>query len=566
MTINFGFSVKDYKCFKSRGASFHIIKNINLLVGRNNIGKSTFLEILDGLCMPKDWEGMPFSEIELFETLTEDVFRMVDFDEPWYVDEPEPGKIDHTHLKGAVVSYLQRPDAIRYIGVDREVVGFEEPGLRERYSIFRPRDENDGAYFFSDKLLRKKHVRLRADRDIVPEYDDNDTVFTGNGVGATQIVHALSHHSGHDRELITKVLLDALNEIFTPDTRFVEITTKYHKAGGVWEIYLSEHNSKLYPLSQSGSGLKTIILVLLNLLIRPDIESTSVSDYIFSFEELENNLHPSLQRNLFRYLEVFAVKNDCHMFITTHSNIAIDAYSFSENAQINHIQKEGDEVVGSVVSNYLHKYGVLTDLGNKASDLLQANGLIWIEGPSDRIYLNKFLEIWSDGELREGVHFQFAFFGGSLLSHLEMSAPQQEVSEALSVLRVNRNAVLVCDGDQRYETDSLKERVIKATNALEAAGGYSWVTECKEIENLIPKAAFQSVNKLADIDDIDAYEPIQEFLRKYGATQSVEFTNKVEKAKLYAEFFTRDNLRFRPEVDRHMTEICARIRRWNFMS
>ena len=33
---------------------------------------------------------------------------------------------------------------------------------------------------------------------------------------------------------------------------------------------------------------------------------------------------------------------------------------------------------------------LVDDLGIKASDILQSNGIIWVEGPSDRIYINKF--------------------------------------------------------------------------------------------------------------------------------------------------------------------------------
>ena len=34
-------------------------------------------------------------------------------------------------------------------------------------------------------------------------------------------------------------------------------------------------------------------------------------------------------------------------------------------------------------------YDVLDDLGAKASDIFQSNGIIWVEGPSDRIYIKK---------------------------------------------------------------------------------------------------------------------------------------------------------------------------------
>lgn len=581
MTINFGFSVKNYKCFKARGASFYTIKYINLLVGKNNVGKSTFLEILDALCNPAGLKNTPFSEVELHEMIDDEVLGDAELDEPHFVlfdddfddsstepvpaPAPAPAPNDHEHLRGAIATYLESATQIRYVGINCNVSESEESGLRERYSNNMFRNKIDGGYIETDQILFKTHVRLRADRDIVPEYGEENPEFTSNGVGATQIVHALSHFSGHDRDIITKKLLVALNSIFGPDTHFVEITTKYHKGKDVWEIYLSEQDAKLYPLSQSGSGLKTIILVLLNLLVRPEFEKLPVSNYIFSFEELENNLHPSLQRKLFQYLEDFAKKNECHMFITTHSNIAIDAFSQSPDAQINHIQKEGDEVVGALINSNLHSYGVLEDLGHKASDLLQANGLIWVEGPSDRIYIKKFIEIWGDGELKEGVHFQFALFGGSLLAHMDMSMPQHEVSDALSVLRINRNAVLVCDGDCLFEGAPLKKRVVRAKAALEASGGYAWVTECKEIENLIPKEAFQSVNSLEGIDDILPHEKINDYLTRHDATRAANYTDKVVKSGLYASFFTRENLTFRPEIDEHMTKICARIRQWNFM-
>lgn len=572
MTINFGFSVKNYKCFKSRGASFYSINYINLLVGRNNVGKSTFLEILDALCAPSGLAGTPFSDVELFEVIDDTVIAETELDEVYYftfdgdeLETAEPEQDDHKRLVGAVVTYVESEKQTRYVGINCEVSEHEEDGLRRRYSSNMFRNKVDGQYFATEQVLCRTHVRLRADRDIVPEREEANPVFTSNGVGATQIIHALCHFSERDRDLIAKKLLLALNMIFGPDTEFVEITTKCHKEANLWEIYLSEHDAKLFPLSQSGSGLKTIILVLLNLLVRPEFEGLPVWSYVFSFEELENNLHPSLQRKLFQYLEDFARKNECHMFITTHSNIAIDAFSSSPYAQINHIQREGEEVVGTLINSSLHSYGVLADLGHKASDLLQANGIIWVEGPSDRVYINKFIDLWGDGELKEGVHFQFALFGGSLLSHLDMKLPQQEISDALSVLRINRNAILVCDGDRRNESNQLKVRVVKAKEALEASGGYAWVTACKEIENYIPKEAFQSVNSLGDVEDILPYETIHEFLKRNGATKASSYTDKVAKAKSYSSFFTRENLSFRPEVENNMLEICERIRKWNFM-
>src|ERR1017187_7950097 len=59
---------------------------------------------------------------------------------------------------------------------------------------------------------------------------------------------------------------------------------------------------------------------------------------------------------------------------------------------------------------------VISELGAKPSDLLQANGIIWVEGPSDCIYLNRWLDLFTEGRLQEGRDYQCAFYGGSLLA------------------------------------------------------------------------------------------------------------------------------------------------------
>ena len=73
-----------------------------------------------------------------------------------------------------------------------------------------------------------------------------------------------------------------------------------------WEILLVNENGKI-PISSSGSGLRTVLLVLIKLFLEtrengfPDFEEL-VRNSIFIFEELENNLHPAIQRNLFDFL------------------------------------------------------------------------------------------------------------------------------------------------------------------------------------------------------------------------------------------------------------------------
>ena len=162
--------------------------------------------------------------------------------------------------------------------------------------------------------------------------------------------------------------------------------------------------------------MKTVLLVLLNLLVVPKIESKEKFDFIFAFEELENNLHPALLRRLFQYLEKYALDEQATIFLTTHSSTALDLFGVSENAQIIHVTHDGKTARTTTVSAHFDRLDIVSKLGAKPSDLLQANGIVWVEGPSDCVYLNRWIQLCSGGTLQEGRDYQCAFYGGSLLS------------------------------------------------------------------------------------------------------------------------------------------------------
>ena len=152
--------------------------------------------------------------------------------------------------------------------------------------------------------------RLVADRDIQPESMADNSALESDGSGASNLIRRfiVSSNPGLPRDTIHLELLNALNRIFGQDGYFTEIQVQYHEKNSpsvsdCWEIYLGEENKGLIPLSRSGSGLKTVLLVLMNLIAMPVIESKEKSQFTFAFEELENNLHPALLRRLLQYIE-----------------------------------------------------------------------------------------------------------------------------------------------------------------------------------------------------------------------------------------------------------------------
>jgi hypothetical protein len=252
----------------------------------------------------------------------------------------------------------------------------------------------------------KRFRLLLADRDIRAEKESSDLDLQPDGSGATNIIRRYILSSSLPRDLIQDKLLKALAQIFANDGSFNEIQINNHDDSvsdkGLWEIFLGESTKGLVPLSRSGSGLKTVILVLLNLLVTPFTERADKAEYVYAFEELENNLHPSLLRRLFAYLHDYAIREGATIFLTTHSSVALDFFGVSPSAQILHVSHDGISAIARPVSAHFEHLGVISELGVKPSDLLQANGIIWVEGPSDCIYLNRWIDLFSDGELQEG--------------------------------------------------------------------------------------------------------------------------------------------------------------------
>jgi len=370
-----------------------------------------------------------------------------------------------------------------------------------------------------------------------------------------------------------------LNRIFAEDGRFTEIQIQQHdeskdsnaSASDLWEIFLGEEQKKLIPLSNSGSGLKTVFLVLLNLLVAPYIEKKSKETYVYAFEELENNLHPALLRRLFRYLEDYAVENNVHIFLTTHSSTALDLFGSSENAQIVSVTHNGKSAHAKTISAHFDQLSVIAELGAKPSDLLQANGIIWVEGPSDRVYINKWIHLFSDGKWREGRDYQCAFYGGALLARLGVADPKAE-EEFVNLLQINSNLVLVCDGDRTAETGTgsrLKERVRKIKKQVESVpNSHIWITEAKEIENYLPGELLdeEQSGKLKDPAQYERFFPSKKSERGSSYLESqmgLKSIDKMELALKIAPKITKEMMIPRFDLEKQMTAIIDKIALWN---
>jgi len=154
----------------------------------------------------------------------------------------------------------------------------------------------------------------------------------------------------------------------------------------------------------------------------------------------------------------------------------------SPDAFVFHVSNDGTKTQIGLAKAKFKRHEILDNLGLLASDLLQANYVIWVEGPSDRILLAHWLR-HVDPALMEGIHFSIMFYGGALISHLTVDP--DSVEDFIRLADLNRNMAVIMDSDRSKETDPLKPHVNRILEEMTQSHCFVWVTEGREIENYV---------------------------------------------------------------------------------
>lgn len=562
---------RGYRCFDGEFSGFEEIKPVNVIIGRNNTGKSHLLKLAEFLCRDSFVEkGVVYRcRGKLEEDALKRAFR------PNMSDGALRGRHWNEHGLLFVDQYIHWTIDGGGNPVD---LSFEEGfDPNSRYG-----EESTKARFAAlptiltnptHPLKGRQFRRLLADRDVQPEKASSTIGLDAGGDGATNVVRQYILSSKLDRSLIQKDLLAGMNQIFQPDATFSEIQVQVHDGGNSseerWEIFLGEASKDLIALSESGSGLKTIFLVLLNLLVVPKTEKKALKSYVFAFEELENNLHPALLRRLFSYLEKLAVKEGFTLFLTTHSNVALDMFGTSENAQIIRVVHDGRYARAERVASHFERFAVVSELGLKPSDLLQANGIVWVEGPSDRVYLNRWIHLFSDGEFEEGRDYQCAFYGGALLARLQFKSEEEAEEDLVNLIQVNPNVVVVCDSDKTGPKTRVKGRVRRILSEVrKIPGAHVWVTAAREIENYVPGELIAKAcerESVADPEQFESFFPRKGLVGKSYIERRLgrKTLDKMDLASSTTPLMEVGHIEGRFDLKREVEAIIEKIRGWN---
>ncbi|NRA58985.1 MAG: AAA family ATPase, partial [Phycisphaerales bacterium] len=274
-----------------------------------------------------------------------------------------------------------------------------------------------------------------------------------------------------------------------------EVSLSPREDGGYGELYVRIEPEPERAVSELGDGLQSIVIQL-----APAFLSEGKTLTLF-IEEPELYLHPGLQRRLFEVLldlDQYTHWDRHQVFVTSHSNHLLDLTLDHDRIAVLRVEKTVGERSDNPVSRataeedatfLVEKVGageirLLHDLGVQSSSVFLSNCTIWVEGPTDRTILRRYMELVAerDGvELREDLDFSFVYYGGSLAERLSLLD-----EDGPDVDRMCSRMLFVAGGDIEEKADRAERLEARLKERFH-------LLKCREIENTVSPEVLRRV-------------------------------------------------------------------------
>lgn len=541
-----GVGVENFKGFPPEGGKLIDLSSTNLIVGKNNAGKSTILEAIDlffngpkvdksevntlahggnskqdmriGFSLKADEKFLRsiFSESEQFTRSRESLWDAIGkhlVGVPVVVSESLRGGFSGTKGPYGVQFHLS-------------------PELEAFFQSYRARTTVDSRQRFLDtgeswiKQLLSEYKALLIPFGRVVNSAASDKALELDGSNLANVVDRILATPGQEHSIVEDEFLGEVVALFPEFTGKLRLRSKL-SVKGFKRIDFQEPNKISLPLEYYGSGLRSIIVQLAHLVMNPDIRAGR--KMIFMVEEPELGLHPSLQRRLLNYYkEKFnsqKVKGCC--ILTVQSPSFIDWSGESSLARI-YSEKHKSTVVQLSKADI---QSTMEDIGFFQSHLLQFDVLIIVEGHTDANVLKIIIE--KCGIDVDVANIGFLPLGGANIRNVDVSV----------LKRINPRLIVCMDSDRLSASDTVnpvawKTKIVRECEAQSIPGVMS--LDHRELENLIPVRCYREYFKDESIE-FTSFDDVAPMLISHS------FSKKHHPMRL-AELMTREEIESMPPL------------------
>ena len=383
-------SIKNYKSLKN--ITLDNLGNLTILIGANSSGKTNFLEALE----------LFFKEFD--SAVSRTIGPVSDY--LWFdrnSREPISISITISISKSAFkkmfpepLSKLFSPQKENLIAITRQISGNASSASWNTIEVTVNNTQliKEGKLAIEEskvsELSTKKQPSISPDKLLGLILQN----LSKNLKGIFKIIYAARNYSGSPSKVGDRISFcqpSIISELTTlgqslqreQEIRWNRIERTLKKASPTIEdirvlsgqVTIRERGSDMrVPIQLVGGGHQEILGLLHQL----------AEGEIFGLEEPEIHLHPQLARQLLETLKEISKKTQ--LFISTHSTVFID---HSDLNSVWIVRKEGKETTFTRIKSAEDLKGVLYELGIKPSDIFFSNGIIFVEGPSERAVLPK---------------------------------------------------------------------------------------------------------------------------------------------------------------------------------
>lgn len=495
------FKVENFKSIKNSGELE--IDDLNVLIGKNDAGKSSLLEALQCFLEPPNQSDGKPDDGHFHKDRNEDIILEATFSQ---IPDSIRQQVNDDYSPDAELWTIKQ-------------VCERNNGKSPNWTIYFNGEALSGGEITVDgeTLTQKREVRdhiwenflpdpiwIPAERDIT-----EDTKLKG-GTVLTRLLKPILTKEGFDDGTLqsqVKNLEDSLEstvgrvgnkltdrmqlhlsnlEEVEIDPGSVDVVKSIKPNVKIKDQYLDES----VDISERGSGVGSLLYLSL---MQTYVDMQVGEGYFLLFEEPGNFLHPAAERKMLSALRTIA--DEGQVAISTHSQTMIDR---ENTAKMHVVRRESGETEFELVNN--DAFAAIDEIGARNSDLLQSDFVIYVEGATELKVLSEIaprvVEDW------EEYNIVIQPLGGT--GNMVHCEPEQ-------LKEINRNFAVLVDSDRAEESNNPSDIALEMKRKCERIGKKCKILEYSAIENYYSADAISAVCGI-DVDEsfVGKYDNVAE--------------------------------------------------------